>query len=262
MWKEEVSNYREITLMDTGYKIYAEVLRGRLERQLEREGKLEDTQFGFRKKRGTMDAVYTLKKTIGGEIAREKGKVWGFLADMKAAFDKIKREEIWKKMEEMGIEGLRDRIKEIYEDTRCEIEIGKKVIGTFRAEKGVRQGCPLSPTLFNIAFADVEKEMRKAQEGGVRLGKTKIFTLAYADDVILLANNDTGMREMLMRFRKYIEKKGLELNVEKSKVIEFRKKGGRRKITEFKWKEEKIEEVKEAMYLGYKLQSDNGDGKH
>ena len=44
--------------------------------------------------------------------------------------------------------------------------------------------------------------------------------------------------------------------------MEFKKKGGRRKVAEFKWKDEKIEEVKEAMYLGYKLQSDNGDGKH
>ena len=69
-----------------------------------------------------MNAVYTLKKTIGGEIAKEKGKVWGFLADMKAAFDKVKWEKIWKKMEAMGYdEGLRERIKEIYEDTRCEI---------------------------------------------------------------------------------------------------------------------------------------------
>ena len=125
--KEEVGNYRGKTLMDTGYKIYVEILRNRLDEQLEREGNLDDTQFGFRKKRGTMDAVYTLKNLIGGEITKEKGKVWGFLADMKAAFDKIKREEIWKKMEELGVEeGLRERIKEIYEDTRCEIEVGKK----------------------------------------------------------------------------------------------------------------------------------------
>ena len=47
--------------------------------------------------------------------------------------------------------------------------------------------------------------MRKAQEGGVRIGRKKIFSLSYADDVILLANSDTGMREMLKRFRKYIE---------------------------------------------------------
>ena len=84
---------------------------------------------------------------------------------MKAAFDKIKRQEIWKKMEEMGVEErLRVRIKEIYEDTRCEIDVGKKIIGTFRTDKGVRQGYPLSPTLFNIAFADVEKSTRRRSE--------------------------------------------------------------------------------------------------
>ena len=44
--------------------------------------------------------------------------------------------------------------------------------------------------------------------------------------------------------------------------MEFRKKRDRRKVTVFKWRDEKIEEVNEAMYLGYKLQSDNGDGKH
>ena len=65
-----------------------------------------------------MNAVYTLKKAIG-EIARENGRVCGFRADMKAAFDKVKKEEIWKKMEEMEIEeGLRERIKEVYKDAR------------------------------------------------------------------------------------------------------------------------------------------------
>ena len=96
----------------------------------------------------------------------------------------------------------------------------------------------------------------------MRIGRKKIFSISYADDVILLENNDTGMRGMLKMFRKYIEKKGLELNIEKSKVMEFRKKGGRMKVTVFKWRDERIEEVKDAMYLGYKLQSDNGDGKH
>ena len=163
--KEEVSNYRGITLMDTGYKIYAEVLRNRLDEQLEREGKLDDTQFGFRKKRGTMDAVYALKKTIGGEIAREKGKVWGFLADMKAAFDKLKREEIWRKMEEMKIEeGLIERIKEIYEDTRCEIEIGRKVVGAFRTEKGVRQ-TPTQPNLIQHSISGYRKGDEKSASG-------------------------------------------------------------------------------------------------
>ena len=94
------------------------------------------------------------------------------------------------------------------------------------------------------------------------MGRKKIFTLAYADDVILLANNEAGMKEMVRRFRRYMERKGLELNVRKSKMMKFRKGGGRRRITEFAWGDEKIETVREFIYLGYKLQENNGEDKH
>ena len=76
--KEEIKNYRGITLMDTGYKIYAEIIRRRLEAQIEEEGMLEETQQGFRKKREAVKAIYLMKKAIGKEIGREKGKVFAY----------------------------------------------------------------------------------------------------------------------------------------------------------------------------------------
>ena len=80
--------------------------------------------------------------------------------------------------------------------------------------------------------------------------------------MILLANNEVGMKEMLRRFKRYIERKGLELNVKKYKMIEFRKGGGRRKNVEFTWGGDKIEIVREINYLGYKLHENNGKQKH
>ena len=139
---------------------------------------------------------------------------------------------------------------ELYGDTICKIVIREREISRLRIDRGVRQGCPLSPMLFNIDFADLESEKKKVQEGGLVLGRKKIYTLSYADDVILLANNATRMKEMLRRIRRYIERKGLELNVKKSKMMEFRK-GGRRKIVEFYWGAEKIESVREFNYLDY-----------
>lgn len=56
--KNLLKNYRRITLMDTAYKIYASVLNEKLKK--ETEDKLRGTQFGFRERRGTMDAVYTI----------------------------------------------------------------------------------------------------------------------------------------------------------------------------------------------------------
>ncbi|KAL6418655.1 hypothetical protein ACFW04_011931 [Cataglyphis niger] len=68
--------------------------------------------------------------------------------------------------------------------------------------------------------------------GGVRLGGIKVYTLAYADDVVLIAEEEEGMRSTIGKLEGYLEKKGLELNVGKSKILRFRKGGGRdRKVS-------------------------------
>ena len=60
-------------------------------------------QFGYRPGRGTMDAVYILKTGIENEIRKPKGRVYVFFVDVKEAFDKVKREELWRKMEKKGV---------------------------------------------------------------------------------------------------------------------------------------------------------------
>lgn len=66
------------------------------------------------------------------------------------------------------------------------------------------------------------------------------------------------MRSMMKRLKCYLDKKRLTLNTRKTKVMRFRKRGGRMKNAEWKWKDERIEEVVEFEYLGYTLQSDGG----
>lgn len=74
----------------------------------------------------------------------------------------------------------------------------------------MRQGCPLSPLLFNVMLADVEEEMGKVKCGGIRLGEEKIYTLSYADDMVLLAENEDEMRNMLEKLEKYLEEKTMD----------------------------------------------------
>ena len=68
-------------------------------------------------------------------------------------------------------------VEEIYRDTVY--FIGSS---SFRTKTGLRQGCPLSPLLFAIYISDVEKVFSNWQSGGVRIGPTKIYSLAYGDD--------------------------------------------------------------------------------
>lgn len=91
--KEKAKNYRGITLMDTAYKIYAEILRNRLEEEIEEKGILEDTQTDYRKRIGTIDAVYMVKTAIEEEIKKNGGEVYIFFADMIGALRQNKKEK-------------------------------------------------------------------------------------------------------------------------------------------------------------------------
>lgn len=99
-------------------------------------------------------------------------------------------------------------------------------------ERGAREArCSLSPGLFNLLTADLEEGMKKGGWGGVRLKGEKVYTLAYADDVVLLAEEEDDMRAMMVRLEGYVREKGLEVNVGKSKVMRFKRgEGGKREL--------------------------------
>lgn len=59
---------------------------------------------------------------------------------------------------------LRERIMEIYEETRSVMRVGNRVGKKFWTEKGVKQGCPLSPLLFNLLIADMEEGLGRLGE--------------------------------------------------------------------------------------------------
>ena len=95
-----------------------------------------------------------------------RGKLWETLRSKGVRiFDKEDGEDIW----ENGSEN-KDEAK-IHNNS----------------EQGVRQGCVMSPLLFNLYIADIDKELEKREIGRIRLGKDRIWSLTYADDLILVA---------------------------------------------------------------------------
>jgi hypothetical protein len=192
------------------------ILEERLRKEVEERKALPETQAGFRRGRGTMDNIYILNYVIGKEIQKKGGKVYAFFADLKAAFDRINRKKLWILMRRKGIsQHLVRRIEEIYKETTNTVLIDGKQTEEFWTELGVRQGCPLSPTLFALYIADIEDVLRKGQAGGLVIGREKLWSLAYADDIVLVAKNADEMKEMLKSFAKFLERRDLILSVEK-----------------------------------------------
>lgn len=90
--------------------------------------------------------------------------------------------------------------------------------------------------------------------------------MAYADDLMELAENKK-MRSVIERLERYLDRKRLEVNTEKTKIMKFRKGGGKEEKRDWRWKRRAIEEVillsrKEFKYLGYVLQKNANQEAH
>lgn len=261
--KKNITNYRGITLLNTGYKVYAMCLEERLEKEMDELNVLPDGQAGFRKGRSTTDNVYILDHLVQKYIEKKSGGMYALFVDMRAAFDSVDRERLWVCLRKRGVdEHLVRRMEEIYAETRNRVRVNGKESECFWTERGLRQGCPLSPMLFAAYIGDMEEMFEKAQAGGVVVGRMKVWSLAYADDVVLLAMDEKGMKEMMGSLGRYMRRKKLFVNVEKTKMMRFRRGGGRRKEVEWRWEGEKIEEVTIFKYLGYNFSASGSDRVH
>lgn len=149
--KKETGNYRGISLLDTAYKIYAIILEGRLREETNQLKILPETQAGFRKGRSCIDNIYALKTAAEKALARKKGKLYVFFADVKAAFDKVDRELLWKNMEKQSIsERLIERINEIYKETTTRV-ISRDKVRKILDREGTKTRLPTKPiTFYNI----------------------------------------------------------------------------------------------------------------
>nr|XP_046472570.1 uncharacterized protein LOC124214348 [Neodiprion pinetum] len=262
--RKRVEEYRGVTLMPTLYKVYAMALAERLEREVVEKEKIPHNQTGFRKGMGTIDNVYVLNYLINRQVGRDKGKMVAFFVDLKAAFDSVDRKVMWETMERRGVrEGLRVRVEEIYKEIKSRVRSGRKVGAAFWTERGVKQGYPLSPHLFNLLLADLEEEMGRGRGvGGVELTGGRVWTLAYADDIVLLAERKEEMKVMIRKLERYMDRKRLTVNVGKSRIMRFRKGGGRKKKMDWRWRGKRIEEVKEFSYLRYIVKCNGGQEAH
>ena len=90
----------------------------------------------------------------------------------------------------------------------------------FQIGKGVRQGCILSPCLFNL-YAEyiVRNTGLEETQAGIKIAGRNISNLRYADDTTLMAESKEELKSLLMKVKEESEKVGLKLNIEKTKIM-------------------------------------------
>lgn len=140
----------------------------------------------------------------------------------------VDRKRLVRVINEKGVrEILVGRCEKVLRETKGRVRVEEREVNDFWIGRGVRQGCLLSPTLFTLLLADLKEEMRRGRWGEVRLETEKMYTLGYADDLAVMAENEEETRRLMARLERYVEEKGLEIITSKTKSMRCRK--GRRK---------------------------------
>ena len=124
------------------------ILQARLQQHVNCE--LPDVQAGFRKGRGTRDQIANIHWII--EKAREFQKnIYFCFIDYIKAFDCVDQNNLWKTLQEMGIpDHLTCLLRNLYVGQKATVRTRQGTNNWFQIEKGIRQGCILSPCLFNL----------------------------------------------------------------------------------------------------------------
>ena len=110
--------------------------------------------------------------------------------------------------------------KDIYRKTKCAVKVNGKTTEFFNFTKGVRQGCPLSPILFNIYVNEIFNRVNENNDSNrIYLNNTKVNALMYADDLILLSESKEGLQNLINKVNDFCAERLLCINAKKTKVM-------------------------------------------
>ena len=249
-----VSNYRPVAIISAECKLFCSLVSARMRDLVEGGHLLGDLQGGFRKGKQTQDNLLILARVA--EVLKAQGRelLLGFL-DLEKAFDRVDRRRLFEALRRYGFGPWVPVLEEIY--SHNEVIFSFRGIRTARCQNtsGVRQGCPLSPLLFNLYMREVGIRIEECGCGvdlGYEVGgdrkKLMLGGLLYADDVCLLAEREEDMERLLGVMAELGTELGLRFSGRKSAMV--RMTNDERSEREWKLGELSVKEVPQYKYLG------------
>lgn len=239
----DVSNYRPISLMASLYKLFSQCLLERIGSKIDAKQPIE--QAGFRSKYSTIDHIHVLSQVI--EKYKEfNSPLYIAFVDYRKAFDSISHASIKEALQYHEVETTYiDIISDIYENCKSKVKL-ERTGPTFKIERGVRQGDPLSPKIF-IAVLELILRDSGWENKGIKIDGKYLSHLRFADDIALLASTAEELNDMLRTLHLQSIKVGLEINFDKTKVMT------NHILTSIQINGENVEYVNDYIYLGKQL---------
>ena len=251
--RSECSNHRGVSLTPVVTRLLASLILRRL--TMARETLTRENQAGFRPGRGCIDHIFTLRQVLEQRHMYRRPTILVFL-DFKGAFDSVDRSVLLNILAQQGMpQKFVNIIRSLYSHTSGRVRVYGELSKSFPTKSGVRQGCPLSPFLFNFVIDEI---MRRTLEGlqnpGVQIvAGESLVDLEYADDIALIFEDQSEAQALLNRLTTIIPSFGMRLAPSKCKVM---LQNVQSPDISLKIQGESLEIVENFTYLGSCISSD------
>ena len=248
--KLDLDNYRQITVQCTLRQFFCRIIETRMKVFTD----LSECHIGFREKRSSADNLFIIKQLMKRCTRKGSrlGAYFGFI-DFKKAFDSLHVDTLMAKLRTKGAGGnMLGVISSMYERSQSAVRHEGRTGEFFNVERGVAQGCILSPLLFAIYLDDLLISLQKLQfENGIVAN-----CLAYADDLLLLARTTEEMEAMLKVIEKWCDENSMAVNTNKDKSAIMPIGESADQSPGFKIHGQALEVVDTYKYIGFALTND------
>lgn len=221
---KDPNNYRGITISSCLGKVFTKIMSNRLTKWLLDTNGLSEYQIGFKPQCRTSDHVFVLKSIID-HMKKHRKRVFACFIDFRKAFDSVWRDGLMFKLYKCGL-GTKfcSMMGNMYSRLTSCVKIGNKITEFFLSEVGTRQGCNLSPMIFNLFINELPKLLLQINSDPILLEGKEIPILMYADDVVLLSKSAGGLNRALNVVHVFCQKWKLQINTSKTKILIFNSK--------------------------------------
>jgi len=211
---QRAENYRPITIGSLLSRIYWSLMDERLRSEV----RLTPRQKGFVNEDGCFNNIHTLNKIL--KLAKKVDGITIVQLDISKAFDTVPHDVIGDALRRKGIpESVESLISDSYNGMRTVIK-QETVEVPIKLQRGVKQGDPLSPTIFNLITEPLLIKLEDMK--GYQVGGQTVSSLAFADDQILLTRKEEQASTMVNVVEQYLEDLGMKLSAPKCAAVTIR----------------------------------------